>query len=272
MHSRVLALIAVLAAAPVTTACWSTGAGESPDERAAENAVQAAFAIGVQCTRTGSTGDDGATAQAYGCYPPGGDTSSPLFTGCVVSEGADHSASFFSCFSPDFKGACVVRRGDRFSVMAKPRLDGTTPALQCPHHTMYERVAVPKGMVAVNGWVMEGDSCPGQEAAELQSCDPPPLLWVGAHVRLCARGAVWDVAPEDFTLETVDGRSFTGYGDSSGAPFSSRSLHPGHCAGGSIAFGPIGRAVADAYNPPTIVFHQVGMPSVDWTEPPQPEP
>jgi hypothetical protein len=140
-----------------------------------------------------------------------------------------------------------------------------------PHHILYEPVSVPRGVITTESWDLDGSGCPGQEDSEMQSCDPPPPLWVVADVRVCALGAAWDVAPEDFRLETVDGQSFAGEG-TSGDWFAARRVLPGHCAEGSFQFGPIGNAVANAYNPPTFVFRQDGTPTVKWTEPAEPAP
>jgi hypothetical protein len=147
------------------------------------------------------------------------------------------------------------------------------PNLQCPRHSMFEPVAVARGVITVEGWSLESDGCPGQEASELQSCDPPPAVWISVDVSVCAGVSGWSVGPEDFTAKTVDGRSFAATSDGmSGDRFGRRLVRSGHCAEGSIGFDPIGNAVADAYNPPTIVFQQPGTPTVEWTNPAAPTP
>jgi hypothetical protein len=256
MQTTIIKTAAVTLVALALTGCSMPLTGTSGDSRAAEKAERVAFRTRVHCEHTGS--------QAYGCYLPETDSSFPFDAGCIASGGGS-SESFYSCFSPQFKGACVRRRGNRFTVIP---ID-TVPS-PCLHHTIYEPVAVPNGVVVVENWEFDADSCPGQGSSEIQTCDAP--LWIGADVRVCSRVAPWDVEPEDFTVNTVDGRSFTASPGSDGDPFYGEVITAGHCVDGSLTFGPIGAAVADAYNPPTFVFQQHGQAAVDWTDPPQPGP
>lgn len=256
----------VLAAglAIVTGTGCGTASTPAPPQRApdVERAVMTAFHARVHCQATGNS-DTGAPRE-YGCYLPGSDPSEPLDAGCIVVR-SESGLTYFSCMGPNFKGKCVRQHGDRLTVVRARRASGAFVAHPCPHHSIYDPAAVSGALVSVNGWVLTSPGCPGQEASEIQDCDPPPPMTVEVHVHVCAYDHVWGTAgPGRFELRSVNGRIFS-------ADFFT-VVQPGRCDTETISFGPIENARVDAYDQPTFVFRGPNGVTADWTEASQPEP